>query len=113
MAWDYAELSKAAKAAGGPEKLVNLIEEGGKSIGRIEGQSSMVPWIGLAALGASAFTAGVIKWREYLKEKKAISQAAVEEAKAELIQGIKDYDASHPEAIKETAAEGGEEENNE
>ena len=97
MAWDYAELSKAAKAAGGPEKLVNLIEEGGKSIGRIEGQSSMVPWIGLAALGASALTAGVIKLVDHFKAKKAISQAAVDEAKAELIQGIKDYDASHPE----------------
>ena len=97
MAWDYAELSKAAKEAGGPEKLLDLIEEGGKSIGRIEGQSSMVPWIGVAALGASALTAGVIKLIDHLKAKKAISQAAVNEAKAELIRGIKEYDASHPE----------------
>ena len=36
MAWDYAELSKAAKAAGGPEKLVNMIEEGAKAVGRVE-----------------------------------------------------------------------------
>ena len=111
MAWDYAELSKAAKAAGGPEKLVNLIEEGGKSIGRIEGQSSMVPWIGLAALGASALTAGVIKLVDHFKAKKAISQAAVDEAKAELIQGIKDYDAAHPEEIEDDAVEKGDENN--
>ena len=109
MSWDYAELSKAAKAAGGPEKLVNLIEEGGKSVGRIEGQSSMLPWLGLAALGASALTAGAIKLIEYLKAKKAISQAAVDEAKAELIQGIKDYDATHPEEDEENAQEEGEE----
>ena len=111
MTWDYAELSKAAKAAGGPEKLVNLIEEGGKSIGRIEGQSSMVPWIGLAALGASALTAGVIKLVDHFKAKKAISQAAVDEAKAELIQGIKDYDAAHPEEIEDDAVEKGDENN--
>ncbi len=111
MAWDYAELSKAAKAAGGPEKLVNLIEEGGKSIGRIEGQSSMVPWIGLAVLGASALTAGVIKLVDHFKAKKAISQAAVDEAKAELIQGIKDYDAAHPEEIEDDAVEKGYEDN--
>ena len=42
MAWDYAELSKIAKAAGGPEKLLAMIEEGGKAIGRMEGQSSFV-----------------------------------------------------------------------
>lgn len=28
--WDYAELSKAAKAAGGPEKLVEGIEKASK-----------------------------------------------------------------------------------
>lgn len=111
MAWDYAELSKAAKVAGGPEKLVNLIEEGGKSVGRIEGQSSMVPWIGLAALGASALTAGVIKLVDHFKAKKAISQATVDEAKAELIQGIEDYDATHPDEIEDAAAEEGDGDN--
>ena len=103
MAWDYAELSKAAKEAGGPEKLLDLIEEGGKSIGRMEGQSSMVPWIGVAAL-----TAGVIKLRDHFKAKKAISQAAVDEAKAELIQGIKEYDANHPDENEDEESEEGE-----
>ena len=30
MAWDYAELSKMAKANGGPEKLVDLLINSGK-----------------------------------------------------------------------------------
>ena len=111
MAWDYAELSKAAKAAGGPEKLVNMIEEGAKAVGRVEGQSSMVTWIWLAALGASALTAGVIKLVDHFKAKKAISQAAVDEAKAELIQGIKDYDLAHPEENEDATPKEGEESN--
>lgn len=101
MAWDYAELSKAAKAAGGPEKLVDLIEEGGRSIGRSEGQSAMLPWIGISVLGASALTAGAIKLIDHFKAKKAVSQSAMDAAKAELIQGIKDYDASYPEENNE------------
>lgn len=100
MSWNYAELSKIAKAAGGPEKLLAIIEEGGKAVGRIEGQTSMIPWIGIAAAGASALTAGILKLSEHLKAKKVISQAAVDAAKAELIQGIKEYDASHPEQVE-------------
>lgn len=101
MAWDYAELSKAAKAAGGPEKLVEMIEAGGREKGR----SSMWPWVGLAATGASFLTAAVIKLVDHFKKKKAISQAAVEAAKAELIQGIKDYDATHPEENEDEAVQ--------
>ena len=111
MAWDYAELSKAAKAAGGPEKLLDLIEEGAKAIGRMEGRSSMVPWIGVAVLGTSALTAGIMNLINHFKEKKAISQAAVDKAKAEIIQGIKEYDANHPEGSEESESENGEENN--
>ena len=81
MAWNYAELSKAAKEVGGPEKLVSIIEENGKAIGRKE----MVPFIGVAVLG----TIAVIKLNNYFKAKRAISQEAAEKAKAELIKGIK------------------------
>ena len=107
MAWDYAELSKAAKAAGGPEKLLDLVEAGVKSIGHIEGQATMVPLIGCAALIASVITAGAIKLNDHFKAKKAISKAAVNKAKAELIQGIKDYDAAHPEEIEDASSEEG------
>lgn len=47
--WDYAELSKAAKAAGGPEKYVEMLELVSKEAGKME----MLPWLGVAAVGAS------------------------------------------------------------
>lgn len=105
MAWDYAELSKAAKKAGGPEKLVELIEQGGKAIGRAEGRSSMLPWLGVVGIGASVFTATVIKIGDHLREKESISQEAVDQAKTELVQGIKDYDAAHMKKAKENEEE--------
>ena len=49
--WDYAELSKAAKAAGGPEKYVDMLEQASKDAGKME----MLPWLGAAAVGASLF----------------------------------------------------------
>ena len=91
MSWNYAELSKAAKAAGGPEKLVDMIEQGAKDVGRIEGQTSMLPWLGVVAFGASALTTAIIEIASHIKAKKAISQQAVDQAKTELIQGIKNY----------------------
>ena len=99
MAWNYAELSKAAKEVGGPEKLVSIIEENGKAIGRKE----MVPFIGVAVLG----TIAVIKLNNYFKAKRAISQEAAEKAKAELIKGIKEYDATHPENLEDNTSENG------
>ena len=55
--WNYAELSKAAKTVGGPEKYVELIEKESRKAGRNE----MLPWIGITAVGASLLTAGTIK----------------------------------------------------
>lgn len=101
MAWDYAELSKAAKAAGGPEKLVETIEAAAKA----QGRSEMAPLIGLAALAATGITIGVTKLINHFKKKKAVSQEALDQAKAELIQGIKDYDAAHPETTNEEQCE--------
>ena len=109
MAWNYAELSKAAKKAGGPERFLKLIEEGGKSTGRIEGMAAMVPWIVVAAVGSSAVTAGIISLIDHFKAEKTLSQEAVEAAKSELIQGIKEYDVTHPEKMKEEISEKGEE----
>lgn len=50
--WDYAELSKAAKAAGGPEKYVEMLECASRDAGKME----MLPWVGVAAVGASLLT---------------------------------------------------------
>lgn len=87
MAWDYAELSKMAKANGGPEKLVDLLINSGKR--------KMFPWIGVAALFGIATTVVVQKAYKYLS--KAESNTEIELAKQKLIQGIKDYDATNAE----------------
>lgn len=93
MAWNYAELSKAAKEAGGPEKLMDLLIESGKDTGHKE----MLPVVGIAlGIGALGY-AGISKLVKFFKKKKKISPEAVEAAKAELIKGIEEYDAAHPE----------------
>ena len=84
MAWNYAELSKLAKENGGPEKLVNILVDSGKK--------SVYPWLGVAFAGGVALTIGIQKVVQHLKEQYAVSPQAVETAKQELIQGIKDYD---------------------
>ena len=89
--WDYAELSKAAKAAGGPEKFVEMLEEASRDAGK----SEMLPWVAATAIGASLLTAGVIKTVNFFKAKKKKNLAEIEEAKEEIIKGIKEYDASH------------------
>ena len=89
--WDYAELSKAAKAAGGPEKYVEMLERASKEAGKME----MLPWVGVAAVGASLLTAVTIKIVDYFKSRKT-NNLEIEIAKEELIKGIKEYDAAHP-----------------
>ena len=85
--WDYAVLSKDAKVAGGPEKLVEIIEKTGEK----NGMMKMVP----AIFGAVALTAVTMKAIEYFKAKRKQGQAELEQAKQELIDGIKQYDAEH------------------
>ena len=93
MAWDYAELSKAAKEVGGPEKLMDLLIESGKDTGHKE----MLPVVGIAfVIGAWGY-AGISKLVRFFKKKKKISPEAIEAAKAELIKGIKEYEADNPE----------------
>jgi len=94
MAWNYAELSKLAKANGGPEKLVDLLVK--------SGEKKVLPWVGVAFAGGIALTVSVKKIIEYFSNKKAISTAEIESAKKELIQGIKDYDAAQNAIENET-----------
>ena len=84
MSWNYAELSKAAKEAGGPEALMDVLVDSGRKSGR----KDMAPLV-LIALAAGA---GIMKAIDYFTEKKKESTKKVEAAKEELIQGIKDYD---------------------
>lgn len=90
--WDYAELSKAAKAAGGPEKYVEMLELASKEAGKME----MLPWVGAAAVGATLLTTATIKIVDHLKSRKN-NNIEIEMAKEELIKGIKEYDESHEE----------------
>lgn len=89
--WDYAELSKSAKAAGGPEMYVDKIEKASKAIGKAEGKVEMIPVV----IGAVALTAVTMKAIEYFKAKRKQSQAELEQAKQELIDGINQYNAEH------------------
>ena len=90
--WDYAELSKEVKIAGGPKKYVELLDKASKDAGKME----MAPWIGVAAIGASLLTAATIKVVDYFKSKKKNNAAEIEKAKEEIIKGIKEYNATHP-----------------
>ena len=94
--WPYAWLSQLAKKAGGPEKLVNGLFDAAYKEGYSKGQVSMVPVVVAASVFSVAGTILVGKIISMVKEKKAFSKEAIEQAKAELIQGIKDYDAAHP-----------------
>ena len=85
MGWNYAELSKLAKANGGPEKLIGLLVNSGKK--------KMIPVVGAAVLGGVALTLGVRKLISHFSKLKDESDKLVEEAKQEIIQGIKEYDA--------------------
>lgn len=89
--WNYAELSKAAKAVGGPEKYIELLEKESKKQGRNE----MLPWVGVAAVSASLFTAATIKIVNMFKARKDKKSEEIEEIKKELIEGIKEYDAKN------------------
>ena len=94
--WDYAELSKAAKMAGGPEKYVEMLERASRDAGKMD----MLPWVGVAAVGASLLTVAAVKVVDHFNLKKRQNQEDIEAAKQEIIAGIKAYDAEH-ESIEE------------
>lgn len=107
--WDYAELSKAAKEAGGPEKLLNTLEK----VAASKGKQSMTPWLLVAFLLGTGATYGCKKLYNFFKKKKSKTQAEIDATKAEIIKGIKDYDDNHPcENAEEISEDSGKEVNN-
>lgn len=84
--WNYAKLSKAAKIYGGPEQLVEVIFNAGKKTGILR----ILPFVPLAFAAGM----GVQKLIDYFGQKRNASKEELEAAKQELIQGIKDYDAT-------------------
>lgn len=103
MSWDYAELSKLAKEAGGPERFVEALSEASKA----EGRAEMEPWIVAALAGGTGLGVGlcigVTKAINYFKKKRKESRDAVEAAKEKLISEIKEYDATHTDVEKSSS----------
>jgi len=71
---------------------VEMLELTSKDAGKME----MLPWIGATAVGASLVTAAAIKVVDYFKAKKKKNEMEIVKAKEEIINGIKEYDAMHP-----------------
>ena len=87
--WDYALLSEKAKAAGGPDKLVEQLVEQGRQLGAKQTWSKV--GIGIGAAGAAVGLSAIVYYfaNAVVQKKK---KAEIEKLKAELIQGIKEYD---------------------
>lgn len=83
MSWDYAELSRMAKEAGGPDLLLNTLETNAREQGRIEGAG-----IG-AIVAGSLFAGAALIYRQYNKKR-----ALANEAKLELEKGIESFEAA-------------------
>lgn len=94
MKWNYAQLSKAAKLAGGPEKYVASLVAKSKALGVALGRSQMYPWIWVAAAGGGLLGWGISKLTEGRRKAKELD---VQDAAAQLVEEIKAYDASYPE----------------
>ena len=91
MSWDYSELSKQAKQAGGPQALTDKIEEGGRQKGRDE----MKPVVIIASFISLISGAVAPKVYHYFKNKKTMAQIESEKAKEELVQRLEEYDNEH------------------
>ena len=61
MAWNYAELSKLAKANGGPEKLIELLVK--------SGEKKVLPWVELAFAGGVITTIVVQEIIEFFSQR--------------------------------------------
>lgn len=87
MSWDYADMSKQISEAGGPQAFVDQKEEKGRQKGRDEMKSVVI------LTGFFSFVGGVVisKIYHHFKGKRVAIQTESENAKAELIKGIEDY----------------------
>lgn len=87
--WDYAELSKAAKSIGGPEKFVEMLENTSRRKGKLE----MIPWLGVAAAGGFAINIIISGLVKHFKEVKKQNDEDIEVAKRGIISSIDDCDS--------------------
>ena len=84
--WDYALLSERAKAVGGPEKLVEQLVEEGRQLGIKQTWTKVGIGTGIA-VGVATIIYTIANMVAKKKKK-----AEIEKLKAELIEGIKEYD---------------------
>lgn len=61
--WPYSIMSRTAKLAGGPEKLAQMMFNKGKL--------SMIPWLGVAAIGGAAITGVVAHFKSKKTDEKS------------------------------------------
>ena len=93
MSWNYAELSKAAKKAGGPEALVMTLIKFGRS--------QMIPKvIGTGIIGVGVGI-GITKCVDCVRNYRKRLAKDAEIAKKELVEGINSYDTMHSEQEEE------------
>lgn len=88
MSWDYAQLSKTAKIAGGPDALLNQVYSSGRNVGRAD----MVPYLLLAAGGGAALFKGITEIIRLIDEYKSYNETKAQVAMQEIKEGIRDYD---------------------
>lgn len=94
--WNYAKLSKEAKLAGGPEKLITKIRDYYLQEGITKGRKQMNPVIGVVLLGGIAVGVGGNKLYEYIKNKKKndddiLTEEEVIEAEEQLLKEIQEH----------------------
>lgn len=89
MNWDYAELSKKAKEAGGPGELLAIVENHGRKLGR----QDAAPWI-VVAFGAGCLitVAGCKVW-EWARNRRVESETKASAAKEAFIQHVEEWDS--------------------
>ena len=87
MNWDYANLSKAAKEAGGPAEYVKTLVD----FGRNTGHKDMIPVVLISlAVGCAGGLASKIFY-----DRSKYAKIKDKEASEKLTQGIKEYDETH------------------
>ena len=91
MEWNYAELSRAAKRAGGPEKYVTNLATSAMAAGKYQGRVQMLPWVG-AAFAGGGLLGFVIN--HFISKRKQAKLARMQDDAKQLIDGINTYNAS-------------------
>ena len=92
MSWNYAKLSQLAKEAGGPEALIAKLKKEGILIGKTQGRKEMISFVGVG-IGIGALIKTLI---DYYADKKNISSEEAKMIETEIIEGINNYNLSHP-----------------